>query len=97
MCDSRLELTWQALRTVIDPEIGRDLVTLGLVYGVTIDGDVVHVTHTLTTPGCPLEHVIRRGIERAVGKVDGIGRVQTHVVWDPLWNPGMIEAHAWGP
>lgn len=95
MKDSRLDQTWAALRAVVDPEIGLDVVTLGLVYEVTMDGDVAHVTHTLTTRGCPMEQVITQGIQRAAGAVSGIGAVQTHLVWDPVWHAGMIDPNAW--
>jgi metal-sulfur cluster biosynthetic enzyme len=88
--DPRLATIWTALGTVIDPELGLDIVTLGLVYGVEIDGTTAHVTHTLTTPGCPMTRVIADGIRQAVLAVDGIDEIAAHVVWDPAWHPGMI-------
>jgi metal-sulfur cluster biosynthetic enzyme len=93
--DPRIELLWRALATVIDPEIGLDLVTLGLVYGVEIRDDVAWITHTLTTPGCPMERLITDGIRTAVMRVDGICGVETAIVWEPAWHSGMIAANAW--
>ena len=93
--DPRLELLWRQLAGVIDPEIGLDIVTLGLVYGVSIDGDVARVTHTLTTPGCPMERVITDRIRAAAAEVDGVHRAETNLVWDPAWNSGMIAPNAW--
>ena len=86
---------WSALRTVIDPELGHDIVTLGLVYEVAVADGVATVTHSLTTPRCPLGHVIQEGIQAAVGQVPGVQRVEVRLVWDPEWHPGMIAPSAW--
>lgn len=93
--DPRVEALWSALTAVIDPEIGLDIITLGLVYDVEIREDVAWITHTLTTRGCPMERVITSGIHRAVEQMDGIRGVQTQLVWEPAWHAGMIDPHAW--
>jgi len=93
--DPRIELLWRKLATVIDPEIGLDIVTLGLVYGVETRDDVAWITHTLTTPGCPMERIITDGIRAAAGQVDGVRATETRIVWEPEWHSGMIAKGAW--
>ena len=88
------ELIVGALRTVIDPEIGLDIVTLGLVYEVHLKGDSVRVLYTLTTPGCPMERVITQGIVTALSQVPGIASVEPDLTFTPRWNPSMAEEGA---
>jgi metal-sulfur cluster biosynthetic enzyme len=86
---------WRALSTVIDPEIGLDIVTVGLVYEVECVDDVARVRFTLTTPGCPMEAIISQGVRNAVESVAGVRAVDPELVWDPPWHPGMIREDAW--
>jgi metal-sulfur cluster biosynthetic enzyme len=92
--DSRVETIWTALGTVLDPELGLDIVSLGLVYDVQVDGAIARVVYTLTTPGCPMERAITDGVRAATLAVEGIARVDTRVVWEPAWHPGMIAPNA---
>ncbi len=92
-----LKLALELLQSVIDPESGLDIVTLGLVYGLEADGaGTLRVTHTLTTPGCPMEHVIGYGIEMVGMAVPGVTAVERNLVFEPSWHPGMIRDGALG-
>ena len=80
----------EALRQVIDPEIGCNIVDLGLIYHVAIDGGSVHVTMTLTTPGCPMHESLSQGAQVAVLNLEGVTDALVDVVWDPSWHPAMM-------
>ncbi|QHO63087.1 metal-sulfur cluster assembly factor [Candidatus Chazhemtobacterium aquaticus] len=82
---------FNALKGVIDPELGINVVDLGLVYGVEINEEVVRVEMTLTSPGCPLAGLIDQMVKSAVGKLEGVERVELELVWDPLWIPAMMS------
>ena len=89
--DDMAAAVWEALHDVIDPEIGINIVDLGLVYGVRLDGDVALLDITLTSPACPLSDEIEGQVFVAL---DGV--VADHViewVWSPPWSPAaMTEA-----
>ena len=77
-----------ALETVIDPELGIDLINLGLIYGVDLDENgKCTVEMTLTTMGCPLTDMLDADIKQALTAIDGIQSVEIHLVWYPAWGP----------
>ena len=80
-----------ALRLVIDPEIGMNIVDLGLIYDVAIQGSRVRVAMTLTTAGCPMGESIRGGAEMALLNLEAVTDAQVELVFDPPWHPGMIN------
>jgi len=87
-----IENVREALRDVLDPELGINVVDLGLVYEVRVrDGDV-SVAMTMTTPACPLGETLREQAEAAIRqKVPGVKSVTVDLVWDPPWRPSMIS------
>lgn len=80
-----------ALRKVKDPELNLNIVDLGLIYGIRVDGRTVNVDMTLTSPACPSGPEIVEGVEREVRDIEGIDQVQTNIVWTPFWTPERIE------
>ena len=78
------------LKNVYDPEIGINVVDLGLVYDVDIDNQVVNVKMTLTTPGCPLHDTLSRTAEMAIETLDGVSEAHVDMIWDPPWTPERI-------
>ena len=80
----------EALRGVIDPELGCNIVDLGLVYDVAITGTKVKVTMTLTTPGCPMHESLCAGVQMALLNLDGVDDAEVELVWDPPWHPSMM-------
>ena len=92
----------EALRGVIDPEIGLDVVDLGLLYGGEIEGGHVRVRLTMTTPACPLGEEIARDARERVRAIEGVLEVVVELVWEPPWTPERMSASAkedlgWSP
>jgi len=80
-----------ALRKVKDPELNLNIIDLGLVYDIAVDGSDVNIDMTLTSPGCPAGPQIMGDIERAVKSLPGVASVNLNLVWDPFWTPDKIE------
>ena len=83
----------KALCQVVDPELDCNIVDLGLVYGIAIDGAKVTVTMTLTTPGCPMHESIAWGVKCALLNLEGVENVDVQVVWDPPWTPARMSEY----
>lgn len=84
-----------ALENVIDPELGIDIVNLGLVYGVDLDDEgVATVTMTLTAMGCPLAAHIEEDVKRALDDLPEVKDVNVNIVWSPAWSKDMMSRYA---
>ncbi len=83
-----------ALRDVIDPELGLDFVELGLIYDVEVDAGTVRVTYTLTSPGCPIGPQVSEQIEEFVSELDGVDDVQSTMTFTPPWTPELMSEDA---
>lgn len=79
-----------ALRQVIDPELGCNIVDLGLIYNVAISGSKVIIAMTLTTQGCPMHESIRFGALNVLLNIPGVDDAEVELVWDPPWHPSMM-------
>lgn len=80
-----------ALSSVIDPEIGMDIVTLGLIYDVTINEGKIDVVMTLTFPGCPLASMMMGDVQQKLEALAGEGNVKVNLVFEPRWNQTMVD------
>ena len=87
---------YDALEEVIDPELGLDFVSLGLIYDVEIEdeGKEIYVTFSLTTPGCPIGPQVTEQIKEFVGDLEGVDSVHPKLVFDPPWSPELMTEDA---
>ena len=85
---------YEALEEVIDPELGLDFVSLGLVYEVEVEDSDVYVTFTLTYPGCPIGPQVSEQMREFVSELEGIEKVHPKMVFDPPWSPEMMSEDA---
>lgn len=79
------------LREVIDPELGVNIVDLGLVYNILIDDGNVVLEYTVTTPGCPMRRYLQQQIEETLESMEGVNDYEARIVWEPEWNVDMIK------
>jgi metal-sulfur cluster biosynthetic enzyme len=88
------EAVVEALRRVEDPELGMDIVELGLMYDVEIEGPRVKVLYSLTSLGCPAGPLIQEQIDEVTRSVPGVEEVETELTWDPPWTPERMSDDA---
>ncbi len=88
------EDVYEALEEVIDPELGLDFVSLGLVYDVDVAEPAVNITFTLTTPACPIGPQVSEQMQEFVGDLEGVEAVNPKMVFDPPWSPEMMSEDA---
>ena len=91
------ELARKALRAVKDPELGLNIIDIGLIYDLDIDeAGVVHVTMTLTSPGCPVGAEIMADVRQTLAELEGVTSVDLELVWEPPWTPALMSESARG-
>ena len=84
----------EALHAVEDPELGMDIVDLGLLYDVEVEGSAVRVSYTLTSMGCPAGAMIQEDIDRVVSELPGVDQVQSELTFEPPWTPDRMSDDA---
>jgi len=84
----------EALGQVLDPEVGINIVDVGLVYGIEVHGTGVFVALTVTSPACPLGEQIVAEAEHTVRALHGVSSVEVQLVWEPPWTPERLSAEA---
>ena len=88
------DAVFNAVKGIIDPEVGINIVDMGLIYGVDIETDTVNITMTLTSPGCPAGGQLINGTQHVTQQLDGVEEVNVNVVWTPRWTPEMMTEEA---
>ena len=83
-----------ALRDVFDPELGMSIVDLGLVYDIAIEGGLVRVTMTMTTPACPLHDAMAEWVKAAIEQIPGVEAALVQFTFTPPWTPALIKRDA---
>ena len=88
------DLVREALSTVVDPEAGMNVVELGLVYGIDIANERIHVRMTMTTPACPMGDMILDAAHAAIQAIAPDAAIELELVWDPPWTPALMAESA---
>lgn len=95
MAKITMERIVNALKGCVDPEIGLNIVDLGLIQGINVDENSnVKLRLTMTSPMCPVTSVILADVQLRLEHLEGIGNVDIDLVWDPAWSPEMISEEA---
>jgi metal-sulfur cluster biosynthetic enzyme len=94
MSDDIVEHLADALRAVIDPELGYSIVDIGLVYDLAVEDGCARILLTTTTPGCPATNYIRQAVEERAASVPGISSVEVTMTWLPPWSPDRMSSEA---
>ena len=84
----------EALKVVIDPELGINIVDLGLVYDVEVEEEAVKVTYTLTSMGCPVGPLIEQQMQQILTVIPGVTIVQSEITFNPPWSPERMSEEA---
>ena len=86
------ETVRKALRQVKDPELGLNVIDIGLIYEVEVKDDgLVHVKMTLTSPGCPSGEEITRDVKTVIEELEGVTAAEVELVWEPYWTPAKMD------
>lgn len=85
---------YESLKQIYDPEVGINIVDMGLIYGLDIEDHKISVIMTLTSPGCPVGPQILSQIDGALKALEGVEDVDVQVVWSPPWTPDMLSEEA---
>ena len=86
------EVARKALRAVKDPELGLNVIDIGLIYDVTVsDEGAAKVTMTLTSPGCPAGTEIMDDVRNTLAELEGVTSVDVELVWEPYWTPEKMD------
>ena len=91
MTNELVERIRDALRVVIDPELGYNIVDLGFIYDITVMNGAARITMTATTPGCPATGFLKEGVADSAARVPGVESVEVVMTFEPPWTPSRID------